>query len=112
MRQFTDGAEATLLVTEGGHIPHTSGGSGAEGKKLRKFVPRCCRYAESYYPPHPFFKGYILWKQNTNCWLKELVIMEPTRLSNYFGEFLGIVVNTSSREKGFAIEVVHSGNLT
>lgn len=61
MRQFTDGAEATLLVTEGGHIPHTSGGSGAEGKKLRKFVPRCCRYAESYYPPHPFFQRlYIM----------------------------------------------------
>lgn len=61
MRQFTDGAEATLLVTEGGHIPHTSGGSGAEGKKLRKFVPRCCRYAESYYPPHPFFfERYIM----------------------------------------------------
>ena len=34
MRQFPDGAEATLLVTEGGHIPHASGGSGAEGKKL------------------------------------------------------------------------------
>ena len=32
VRQFTDGAEATPLVIEGGHIPHTSGGSGAEDK--------------------------------------------------------------------------------
>ena len=32
MRQFTDGAEATPLAIEGGHIPHASGGSGSEGK--------------------------------------------------------------------------------
>jgi len=32
VRQFTDGAEATPLVIEGGHIPLTSGGSGAEDK--------------------------------------------------------------------------------
>ena len=30
--QFTDGAEATHLVTIGGHIPHTRGGSGTEGQ--------------------------------------------------------------------------------
>ena len=30
--QFTGGAEATLLVTEGGHIPLASGGSGMEGQ--------------------------------------------------------------------------------
>ena len=32
VRQFTDGAEATPLVIEGGHIPLTSGGSAAEDK--------------------------------------------------------------------------------
>ena len=32
VRQFTGGAEATLLVTEGGRIPHSSGGSGMEGQ--------------------------------------------------------------------------------
>tara|TARA_E500000305_G_C4013833_1_gene234370 strand:- start:1701 stop:1868 length:168 start_codon:yes stop_codon:yes gene_type:complete len=31
VRQFTDGAEVVLLVTEGGHISHTSEGSGSEG---------------------------------------------------------------------------------
>ena len=58
-----------------------------------------------------FFERYILWKQNTNYWLKELVIMEPTRLSNYIGLFLNIVANISSKEKVGATEVVHSGNL-
>ena len=31
VRQFTGGAETVLLVTEGGHISHTSEGSGSEG---------------------------------------------------------------------------------
>ncbi len=31
VRQFTDGAEATLLVTEGGHISYANEGSGSEG---------------------------------------------------------------------------------
>ena len=34
VRQFTDGAEATLLATEGGHIPLASGGSGSEGHAI------------------------------------------------------------------------------
>ena len=34
VRQFTGGAEATLLVTEGGHISHSSEGSGSEGYAL------------------------------------------------------------------------------
>ncbi len=32
VRLFTDGAEATPLVIEGGHIPHASGGTGTEDK--------------------------------------------------------------------------------
>ena len=34
VRQFTGGAEATLLVTEGGHISHSSEGAGSEGHAL------------------------------------------------------------------------------
>jgi len=34
VRQFTDGAEATHLVTNGCHISHTSEGSGSEGYAL------------------------------------------------------------------------------
>ena len=34
VRQFTDGAAATQLVTVGGQIPHSSGGSGAEGHAI------------------------------------------------------------------------------
>ena len=34
VRQFTGGAETVLLVTEGGHISHTSEGSGSEGHAL------------------------------------------------------------------------------
>jgi hypothetical protein len=32
VRLFTDGAEATPLAIEGGHISHTSEGTGAEDK--------------------------------------------------------------------------------
>ena len=32
VRQFTDGAEATPLAIEGGHISHASEGIGTEGK--------------------------------------------------------------------------------
>ena len=32
VRQFTGGAEATLLVTEGGHISHSSEGTGTKGQ--------------------------------------------------------------------------------
>ena len=32
VRQFTDGAAATQLVTFGGHIPLASGGSGIKGQ--------------------------------------------------------------------------------
>ena len=32
VRRFTGGAEATQLVTTGGHISHSSEGTGAEGQ--------------------------------------------------------------------------------
>ena len=75
VRQFTDGAEATHLVTNGCHISHTSEGSGSEGYALiGSLFPEVVGNAESYYSSHPFFKNFdikTLWKilkiVNSNC---------------------------------------------
>ena len=51
VRQFTGGAEATLLVTEGGRIPHSSGGSGMEGQlRNGSLFPEIVGKSYSYYP--------------------------------------------------------------
>ena len=55
VRLFTDGAEATPLAIEGGHISHTSGGSGSRDKANGSSFPKVVGNAESYYSPHPFF---------------------------------------------------------
>ena len=76
VRQFTGGAEATHLVTSGGHISHSSEGSGSEGKANGSSFTNVVGKSDSYYPS-PF---YLISIRPTNAGVAQLVEQEFCKL--------------------------------